>query len=543
MIYLHDNNNLSQQVNILTKRLIHDAGDAHWNIAPIFYIQNQTISIGGVINEGRYIGSHAGDFRLKFNDDREIYVPNVFPYHFHIGLQVHENYKVINKKHNDYVFEEGELLDADIYIVSLTSNTYTTEKQICALHIYHGPELIETINNIGQQIIIFGKMKLGYTCYTDMKQESYTQMIYDNGNKKAIATTKEGIFSGAYYEQKEASLTENNYVIERASKVHLYFHIDGSRASIVFRAFCTTADEFEQISNYLPDDDTQNYHAAFSISRLDDIAFAEYCLTKGNYCGIAIYNYPLQSYLAAITPEDYPMSTESWLFSQEQIESFKEIIVSVFEHDGENYAQNRLPVSFPKTEYTHIAQMRSLRNWLNCHHAAYIDAHKQPNRAKAVSYNQLSEAYNQDNLKIRTLRARFRDKYTELAQNLTLSGELKTKWISEYKLFQMVFKEYSDAIYQYHVNWLGHQSLDIYLPSLNIGIEYQGVQHYHPVDFFGGAEGLKTRLLLDEKKRNLCAENGIKLIEWHYNDRITKFNLEKKINALLKSDIPGIPCD
>ena len=33
---------------------------------------------------------------------------------------------------------------------------------------------------------------------------------------------------------------------------------------------------------------------------------------------------------------------------------------------------------------------------------------------------------------------------------------------------------------------LGRQHLDIYFPELNIGVEYQGAQHYIAVDFFGG---------------------------------------------------------
>ena len=35
-------------------------------------------------------------------------------------------------------------------------------------------------------------------------------------------------------------------------------------------------------------------------------------------------------------------------------------------------------------------------------------------------------------------------------------------------------------------SWLGQQHLDIYFPYKNIAIEYQGLQHQEPVEFFGG---------------------------------------------------------
>ena len=38
-------------------------------------------------------------------------------------------------------------------------------------------------------------------------------------------------------------------------------------------------------------------------------------------------------------------------------------------------------------------------------------------------------------------------------------------------------------------------------PPLRKEIEYQGIQHYHPVEFFGGEEALSLRQELDQQKR------------------------------------------
>lgn len=35
---------------------------------------------------------------------------------------------------------------------------------------------------------------------------------------------------------------------------------------------------------------------------------------------------------------------------------------------------------------------------------------------------------------------------------------------------------------------------------------------------------------MDEKKRKLCQENKVKLIEWKYNEIISKITLDKKIS-------------
>lgn len=125
-------------------------------------------------------------------------------------------------------------------------------------------------------------------------------------------------------------------------------------------------------------------------------------------------------------------------------------------------------------------------------------------------------------------------KRTELYSKLILQGNTSPKWKSEAQLFTLVSNIYPDAIYQYRSEWLGMQSLDIYIPSQSIGIEYQGRQHYEPVKYFGGEKHFTYQQRSDERKRNLCADHGIKLIEWPYTETITESNvirrLEQKMN-------------
>lgn len=63
--------------------------------------------------------------------------------------------------------------------------------------------------------------------------------------------------------------------------------------------------------------------------------------------------------------------------------------------------------------------------------------------------------------------------------------------------------------------WLAPQSLDIVFHGRDIAVEYQGIQHSRPVEFFGGQEAFKKQQERDATKRQLCKEHGMRLIEVH----------------------------
>lgn len=57
---------------------------------------------------------------------------------------------------------------------------------------------------------------------------------------------------------------------------------------------------------------------------------------------------------------------------------------------------------------------------------------------------------------------------------------------------------------------------DFYLPKYNICIEYDGRQHYKPVEYFGGEESFKRVVLHDSIKTKYCIDNDIQLIRIPY---------------------------
>lgn len=115
---------------------------------------------------------------------------------------------------------------------------------------------------------------------------------------------------------------------------------------------------------------------------------------------------------------------------------------------------------------------------------------------------------------------------------LVKENRVPVKWKSEKAMFDLIYNYFPDAIYQYRPKWLAPQSLDVYVPSINTGFEYQGVQHFSEIKFFGGNEGLKKRIELDEKKKLICSNQGVNLIEWGYQETITKLVLEKKLKSI-----------
>ena len=99
-------------------------------------------------------------------------------------------------------------------------------------------------------------------------------------------------------------------------------------------------------------------------------------------------------------------------------------------------------------------------------------------------------------------------------------------------LIREIFRNH-EVIHQASPDWLGLQRIDIFIPELKLAIEYQGKQHYEPIDFFGGIEGFKRNKERDERKAILCKENNIDLIYFKYDEEINKNMLMNKLRKYL----------
>ena len=86
-------------------------------------------------------------------------------------------------------------------------------------------------------------------------------------------------------------------------------------------------------------------------------------------------------------------------------------------------------------------------------------------------------------------------------------------------------------------DWLtynGKLFLDFYLPDYDIAIECQGIQHFQPVDYFGGEESLNNTKRRDKVKKELCESKGIKMIYYSNLDIHYPYPVIKDQAVLIK---------
>ena len=159
-----------------------------------------------------------------------------------------------------------------------------------------------------------------------------------------------------------------------------------------------------------------------------------------------------------------------------------------------------------------------------------------PNKAISADYSSYScvgqYGKDKDFYYVIEHKEKYRDKYNDVLLEMKEHKLVASKWLKEFELYLLVKETFPDCIFQYRDHWLGMQSLDIYIPSKSIAIEYQGEQHYEPIDFFGGEDGYKTTLERDKRKLLLCEKAGISLIYWKYDEPLSKQLLTQKIDKI-----------
>lgn len=114
------------------------------------------------------------------------------------------------------------------------------------------------------------------------------------------------------------------------------------------------------------------------------------------------------------------------------------------------------------------------------------------------------------------------------------------KWKSEqlvYELTEKLYKRHT-VLYQHHPFFLksdkGQMSYDVFICGLNVAIEYQGKQHFEPVEIFGGEEHFKDQVYRDNLKKELSVANGVSLVYINYWDDISSDLIRERVENALK---------
>ena len=107
--------------------------------------------------------------------------------------------------------------------------------------------------------------------------------------------------------------------------------------------------------------------------------------------------------------------------------------------------------------------------------------------------------------------------YSQIASRTTMSSSCpncakrQRSSFPEQAILFYLSKIYTDVINSFHVEWLGKQEIDIYIPSLKTGVEYDGI-HWH---------NSKAALSKGKKKYELCRTHDVRLI------RVSEFDYPK----------------
>lgn len=266
------------------------------------------------------------------------------------------------------------------------------------------------------------------------------------------------------------------------------------------------------IENLITDDETKNHLAIFNINDVFKIALMHKLVYSAcfsnNFGGYKIYNEDLLYYTEFA---EY----NKIVLSYPRPNKFTPYQGCTFRGDTDPYK-----ILAARNNITHIIDNKFFNSELELFLSIYNDIYPIFQSWWNASYNIL---FSFPNIQLREEIDRI---YSELVAN----NVINSKWLNEKSLFQLVKKKYKKALFQYSPEWLFPQSFDIFIPELNIAIEYQGIQHYKPIDHFGGDEGFKHRQELDTRKKQLTADNNIKLIEWHYSESIDLETLNQKLS-------------
>lgn len=275
---------------------------------------------------------------------------------------------------------------------------------------------------------------------------------------------------------------------------------------------CKRAEIFRLVRSLFPDEEKVHYLAVFDKKNMDDVLLMYHLLytntSRELFGGYSLYDYPLVWY-------------------QTHLQEDGTVLRSPFLPDRLARFQGNLPFCFKPVKTVYVR--RNIAHMLECGYFSselefFLCLTKEIMPLFQWWYTDLALYEEKDGYRTNWRLAR-----TRIRTDLTADGVIRPKWKHELSLFHAVRRRHPDTLYQYRPDWLGRQSLDLYVPSLRTAIEYQGVQHYIPVEFFGGKEALAQRQELDQTKRQLCEENRVRLIEWPYSLDPTDRNVREMI--------------
>ncbi len=168
------------------------------------------------------------------------------------------------------------------------------------------------------------------------------------------------------------------------------------------------------------------------------------------------------------------------------------------------YYENACEVCRGKTSTHNFCHKMYARSEFERKYGAYA-------KKKFFEYKLLNEEINDEDLERRT------NNLTREELGFRKIGE---RFVTETELYRIVKSIFPNkkVIHHHRAKWLKGQEIDIFVPDLNLAIEYDGIQHFKPIKAWGGEEGLKKNIGRDKIKEQKCQENNVTLIRFSYKE-------------------------
>lgn len=334
----------------------------------------------------------------------------------------------------------------------------------------------------------------------------------DRGPEQEEIRLREYLFREKLEEDKLKKLSDLSKVFV-GDYVYYYCSISDPIAEVVLNHYFASIGEIEKIDNFDKKDFSVNYKVGI---RKDDI---------DNQCVLCFMfmKHKIKE------PACYGTSYKKILYSYESKidkEKSKELYLAINSMKKNVSSDVKRTLKFLEKTYPYHVLM------LDDYFVQYVPAtyFKQYLSEKAPKYLYYYMWEGERNSKYEKI-------YREIILKLAEKGLISKRWKSEFSLYLLVKSYFPNTEYQYRDQWLEKQSLDIYVPELRVGFEYQGLQHYQPIEIFDGNDGFEKRQFMDELKRKKCKENHVILIEWEYTSEVTDNNLQEVLKKL-NIDLP-----
>lgn len=513
-----DNEKLKMANQLFLKNCGFDSNDELWKHGLlVYYVENgNKLNAYGVSSdriesrtrpeENIFSSIRHTTLRLYSHTNKDIFIDNIvrncssFGVPYNILLLAYDNekfYKIsFGQKYDESLFKKIYTVAFNINYIDNYNNDIKRE-----LKIYKNNDLIHLESHVNEYNYINNKL-----LYSIPNNDKYDIFEYDLKHEKRIylgsVNDWEMILNVNFTCYKilnslpKFEVTDNNLV-------SFLFSFSESKPFYILYEFMQTADDIKIIKSPFKNDWSINYKVSFKKNRIKDIEFCINLILYKSDMNIEFYGIPINEIAK------YSILYENVKDISKNINPYMEYVFEIIE---KMINQLNLKKSSELLMYI-IKRYGTLsikdNSFKRNYYKQYL--HKNP-KETAVSY-----------LK------KYDKLYDSIFCDLVKENKIKSKWYSEQKMYRIVCQIYPNAIYQYKTKWLDLQSLDVFIPELNIGIEYQGLQHFKAVDFFGGEVVFKKNIQRDSIKLEKCKENGVKIIYWNYNEPLLLDTFIKKL--------------